>query len=86
MDSKQYKQRKKRAVDPNAPPRPNLLSHEKRMKESDLKLVAGEHALARLKKDLHRAEVRISDLEAQLNDLIRVLNNRFKDRPSNPNS
>lgn len=25
---------KKRAVDPNAPPRPNLLSHEKKLKES----------------------------------------------------
>ncbi len=30
----QFKAKKKRAVDPNAPPRPNLLSHEKRMKES----------------------------------------------------
>ena len=27
-----YKQRKKRAVDPNAPPRPTLLGHEKEMK------------------------------------------------------
>jgi predicted transcriptional regulator len=30
----QFKAKKKRVVDPNAPPRPNLLSHEKRMKES----------------------------------------------------
>ena len=30
----QFKAKKKRAVDPNAPPRPNLLSHEKKMKES----------------------------------------------------
>lgn len=29
-----FKQKKKRAIDPNAPPRPNLLSHEKQMKES----------------------------------------------------
>lgn len=32
----QFKQKKKRPVDPNAPPRPNLLSHEKRMKESQI--------------------------------------------------
>lgn len=30
---KMYKQKKKRAVDPNAPPRPNLLTHEKRLKD-----------------------------------------------------
>ena len=34
FNAKQFKQKKKRAVDPNAPPRPNLLTHEKRMKES----------------------------------------------------
>jgi hypothetical protein len=28
-----YKQKKKRTVDPNAPPRPNLLNHEKRLKD-----------------------------------------------------
>ena len=28
-----YKQKKKREVDPNAPPRPNLLSHEKVLKD-----------------------------------------------------
>jgi hypothetical protein len=29
----QFKQKKKRAVDPNAPPRPNLLSHDKTIRE-----------------------------------------------------
>jgi hypothetical protein len=29
----QYKAKKKRAVDPNAPPRPNLLSHDKVIRE-----------------------------------------------------
>jgi hypothetical protein len=31
-----YRPKKKRPVDPNAPPRPNLLNHEKRLKESTL--------------------------------------------------
>ena len=30
----QFKQKKKRAVDPNAPPRPNLMSHDKTIRES----------------------------------------------------
>lgn len=29
-----FKQKKKREVDPNAPPRPNLLSHDKTIRES----------------------------------------------------
>jgi len=29
-----YKVKKKRPVDPNAPPRPNLLNHEKRLKDA----------------------------------------------------
>ena len=29
-----YATKKKRAVDPNAPPRPNLLSHEKTLKDT----------------------------------------------------
>ncbi len=29
-----YRTKKKKVVDPNAPPRPNLLNHEKRLKET----------------------------------------------------
>ncbi len=29
-----FKQKKKREVDPNAPPRPNLMSHDKTIRES----------------------------------------------------
>ena len=29
----QFKKKKKRAVDPNAPPRPNLMSHDKKLRE-----------------------------------------------------
>lgn len=29
----QFKAKKKRAVDPNAPPRPNLMSHDKKLRE-----------------------------------------------------
>ena len=32
----QFKQKKKRAVDPNAPPRPNLMSHDKTIREGQV--------------------------------------------------
>ena len=34
FNPKMFKQKKKRAVDPNAPPRPNLMSHDKTIRES----------------------------------------------------
>jgi len=34
FNPKMFKQKKKREVDPNAPPRPNLLSHDKTIRES----------------------------------------------------
>lgn len=54
-----YRVKKKRAVDPNAPPRPNLLNHEKRLKEAATTV---EQLQAR-NQDLER---RISQLENKL--------------------
>lgn len=34
FNPKMFKQKKKRDVDPNAPPRPNLMSHDKTIRES----------------------------------------------------
>jgi hypothetical protein len=36
FNPKQFKQKKKRAVDPNAPPRPNLLSQDKTIRENKI--------------------------------------------------
>ncbi len=34
FNPKMFKQKKKREIDPNAPPRPNLMSHDKTIRES----------------------------------------------------
>ena len=34
FNPKMFKQKKKRTVDPNAPPRPNLLSQDKKLRET----------------------------------------------------
>lgn len=51
----QFKQKKKREVDPNAPPRPNLMSHDKTIRE-------GQMAFTRL-------EDRVRDQEEQIRSL-----------------
>ena len=50
---------KKRAVDPNAPPRPNLLSHEKTIKETRV-------TLEELQSENRQLRARIDALESKM--------------------
>jgi hypothetical protein len=58
----QFKAKKKREVDPNAPPRPNLLTHEKKMKES-------QAAFDELYHRVRQQEELIASLKAKMNVL-----------------
>ena len=58
----QFNAKKKRAVDPNTPPRPNLLTHEKKMKESQL-------AFDELYHRVRQQEELIASLKAKMNVL-----------------
>ena len=67
FNAKQFKVKKKRAVDPNAPPRPNLLSHEKRMKES-------QAAFEELYRKVHQQDEFITSLKIKLQFLENTVN------------
>jgi hypothetical protein len=54
-----YQQKRKRAVDPNAPPRPNLLSHEKVLK--DTKSIIEQQA-----QDIMLLKTKVAELERKL--------------------
>lgn len=54
----QFKQKKKRAVDPNAPPRPNLLSQDKKLRET-------EQVIRDLEQRLQYQEREISSLKSK---------------------
>ena len=62
-----YKAKKKRAVDPNAPPRPNLLSHEKVLKDTKV-------TLEQLQQENHQLRVRLDALESKLLNQTNYLN------------
>ena len=62
-----YKAKKKRAVDPNAPPRPSLLGHEKVIK--DAKSVIEQQG-----QDLARLRIRVEELERKLINQTAYLN------------
>jgi uncharacterized protein YaaN involved in tellurite resistance len=56
FNPQQFKQKKKRAVDPNAPPRPNLLSQDKKLREQTA-------AFDRLLKIIDRQQNEIENLQ-----------------------
>lgn len=62
-----YRVKKKRAVDPNAPPRPNLLNHEKRLKETTV-------TVEQLQQQNNELKTRLGQLESKLNHQTAYLN------------
>jgi len=78
MQSMYQTKKKKREVDPNAPPRPTLLGHEKEMKAwraqfQDLAMTNTEQAIkiARLESKINRLESRIDAMTNFVNSKIR---------------
>ena len=64
-----YKTKKKRAVDPNAPPRPNLLSHEKVLKDTKVTLEQLQQENHELKRRLDRLESKLTHQTSYLSQL-----------------
>ena len=62
FNPQQFKQKKKRAVDPNAPPRPNLLSQDKKLREQT-------EAVDRLLKLVERQQDQIEKLQNKYQDM-----------------
>ena len=56
-----YRTKKKKVVDPNAPPRPNLLNHEKRLKEAVV-------TVEQLQQQNHELAQRLTALESKFNN------------------
>lgn len=57
-----FKQKKKREVDPNAPPRPNLMSHDKTIRESKIEF-------DRLRDLVNRQADEIASLKSKYNSM-----------------
>jgi septal ring factor EnvC (AmiA/AmiB activator) len=73
-----YRHKRKREVDPNAPPRPNLLSHEKTLKETGVTIAAQSQRLQDLELRIQQLEQRLRNQSGQLNDIISLLNHRLR--------
>ncbi len=75
-----YRSKKKRAVDPNAPPRPNLLSHEKVLKDTKVTLEQLQHENQMLRRRLDAMEAKLANQTSYLNTLHQYVHSRFKSK------
>ena len=73
---KAMQNKKKRPVDPNAPPRPNLMTH-------NVKIRTLEQTLQHMEEQLHLARLRVDELEGKLRrqgDYLQALHNTVQQR------
>jgi len=73
-----YRTKKKRAVDPNAPPRPNLLNHEKRLKDATGTLEQVQQENYQLKRRVDELESKMINQTAYLNQLHAFVTHKLK--------
>ena len=73
LNYKQFKQKKKREVDPNAPPRPNLLTHEKRMKESQIAFDELQRIVQQQADEIRMLKSKYNDMQNSVSMLINYI-------------
>ena len=73
LNYKQFKQKKKREVDPNAPPRPNLLTHEKRMKESQMAFDELQRIVQQQADEIRMLKSKYNDMQNSVSMLINYI-------------
>ena len=71
-----YGAKKKRAVDPNAPPRPNLLSHEKTLKDTKGVIERQHQQIQYLMTKVDELEQRVQRQADYLSALHQTINSR----------
>ena len=75
-----YKPKKKRPVDPNAPPRPNLLSHEKVLKDTKVTLEQLQQENHELKRRIDALEAKFANQNNYLSTLHQYVHSKFKSK------
>lgn len=64
-----YRQKKKREVDPNAPPRPNLLSHDKVIRDQKVTIEQLSNTVRQLTQRVEEVETKLRRQTDYLNAL-----------------
>ena len=69
----QFKAKKKRAVDPNAPPRPNLLSQDKKLREQQDIIAYLQAQINVQTEQLAQLKANYTNMQASVNQILNYL-------------
>ena len=73
FNPKQFKQKKKRAVDPNAPPRPNLLSQDKKLREQQDVVTRLQLIVSEQQDEINTLKSKYADMQQSVNQVLNYL-------------
>ena len=68
-----FKQKKKREVDPNAPPRPNLLSHDKTIREGKIEFDRLHDIVRKQADEIASLKSKYADMQQSVNQMLTYL-------------
>jgi uncharacterized protein YaaN involved in tellurite resistance len=69
----QFKAKKKRAVDPNAPPRPNLLSQDKKLREQTEAVGRLLQVVERQQHEIENLRVKYQEMQQSVDQILNYL-------------
>jgi septal ring factor EnvC (AmiA/AmiB activator) len=73
FNPKMFKQKKKRAVDPNAPPRPNLLSQDKKLREQQDVVSRLQAQIRSQAEEIASLKSKYADMQTSVNQILNYL-------------
>jgi septal ring factor EnvC (AmiA/AmiB activator) len=73
FNPKMFKQKKKRAVDPNAPPRPNLLSQDKKLREQQDVVSRLQAQIRSQAEEITSLKSKYADMQTSVNQILNYL-------------
>ena len=73
FNPQQFKQKKKRAIDPNAPPRPNLLSQDKKLRETTEAFAKLHDMVARQQAAIDALQSKYTSMQQSVDQILNFL-------------
>ena len=73
FNPKMFKQKKKRAVNPDAPPRPNLMSHDKKLREQTQAMDRLLRMVERQQTEIERLQTKYEGMQNSIDQILNVL-------------
>jgi septation ring formation regulator EzrA len=73
FNPKMFKQKKKREVDPNAPPRPNLMSHDKTIREGQAAFSNLENRVRSQQEELTKLKSDYANMQQSISQILNYL-------------